>query len=436
VQKKNILLFLVLIFGFCFFASSVFALEIKIEDYPNIPGINKPTDGNLPTFIAYFFGFGAYIAIIIAAISFAIGAVQFSISAINPSAKKEGKDRMIGSTIGLFLCLTAVIILKTINPAIIDINITPLEATDGIYYAKGDALKSAPSSESNTKNIETGYETLLYKCSSGPVLLIWKFPKTNFQGNDENYSGVKVIRKKCGESESLAGIGSFKWSFETSGIYYCMGKCTNNMCDGYMSESNSSSGVLPNSFKNNLSSIRIVNDLKSDFHYGVIFHNTDDPTSTSNCSRILYSSNVETEFECFNDIEVSSSSTVYFWNHKDFLKSGQGVDFYSEPFGWAKGARAGEYSASAQIINNFWEKNPGSFTLNYSGIERPDGYKNLYKTFQQRMGSINIKGNYMVILWSGAQCQVFFKNINNLKSTEITAPGNVFIDKINVIPVK
>ena len=435
MQKKNILLFLILIFGFCFFANSVFALEIKIEDYPNIPGVKKPVEGNLPTFIAYFFGFGAYLAGIIAVISFAIGAVQFSISAINPSAKKEGKDRMIGSTIGLFLCLTAVIILKTINPAIIDINITPLEATDGIYYAKGDALKSAPSSESNTKNIETGYETLLYKCSSGPVLLIWKFPKTNFQGNDENYSGVKVIRKKCGESESLAGIGSFKWSFETSGIYYCMGKCTNNMCDGYMSESNSSSGVLPNPFKNNLSSIRIVNDLKSDFHYGVIFHNTDDPTSTSNCSRILYSSNVETEFECFNDIEVSSSSTVYFWNHKDFLTSGQGVDFYSEPFGWAVGSRSGRFYVAKETINNFWSAYPENFVLNYTGIDRPPGYKSLYKTFLQKPGSINVKGNYLAVLWNNSVCQVFFKSIQNLKSTEFTALGNI-IKKINIIPIK
>jgi hypothetical protein len=434
VDKKNIILFFLCSFISLFILNTSFVFALEINDYPNIPGIDPPTD--LPTLAAYFFGFGAYIAGAIAVISFAVGAVQFSMAAASPSVAKEGKDRMIGSILGLILTISAVVILTTINPKIAEIDLTPLPATDGVYYAKGQDLKSAPTSEANTANIEKGYETLFYKCSSGPVLLIWKYPKTNFQGNDENYSGVKVIRKTCGESESLSDIGSFKWSFETPGIYYCMGNCTNNMCSGYMSEATASSGVLPDPFKNNLSSIRIVNDLATDLHYGVIFHGNDDHMATGECSNPLYSTNTTTKFECFTNISVSASSTVYFWNHKDFLKSGQGVDFYSEPFGWAKGARAGEYSASAQIINNFWEKNPGSFTLNYSGIERPDGYKNLYKTFQQRMGSINIKGNYMVILWSGAQCQVFFKNINNLKSTEITAPGNVFIDKINVIPVK
>jgi len=419
---------------FCF-VSPVLALEIT--DYPNIPGFAKPTEGSLETYISYIFGFLCYIAGAIAMISFAIGAVQLTMSASNPSAVKEGGDRMKGSVLGLILTLSAVVILKTINPAIVEVTTTPLPATDGIYYTNGPNYIPAPTSEANTANIVNGYETLAYQCSSGPALLIWKYPKTNFIGSNNNYGGIKVVKKTCGQTESLSGAGSFKISYETSGIYYCSGDCSENgtICSGYMSEANSSSGVLPDALKNNLKSIRIVNDISKDLHYGIIFHDVDNPTTSGGCNKILYSTNTSKEIECFNDIYVSASATVFYWNDKDYESSGTGADFYSEPFGWANGARAGKYSLNKSTIKSFWTGQTSTMAFSYTGINRPTEYKNLYQNFQEKSGSIKVKGNYLLVLWSGLYCQVFSKDVVNLKSTEITATGHT-IDKINVIPVK
>jgi len=315
------------------------------------------------------------------------------------------------------------------------VTLTELPVTEGIFYTNNSDFKPAPNSEADTSNIPTGYKALSYKCSAGPVLLIWKFPKKNFVGSNENYGGVVVTRKKCGETEGLSGYGSFKVAFETPGVYYCMNDCNGNMCSGYMSESMSSSTVLPAPFKNNLKSVRIVNDLTNDLHYGIVFHSKDDPSAAGNCSKIFYSTDKNKEIECFNNISNSASATVFYWNDKDYQKSGTGIDFYSEPFGWNEGARAGKYFLNSDTIKDFWTGNAQSLPLTYTGIRRPDKYKEIYQNFRQRSGSIDIKGNYTVILWAGPSCQVFFKDIVNLKSTELTING-ANIDKINVIPIK
>jgi len=435
--KKNIYNFIVFaIFFAVLFYSALPVLAFEITDYPSIPGFASPTEGVLETYVSYIFGFMCYIAGTIAIIVFAIGAVQLILNFASPALAKEGKDKMKGALIGLFLTLAAVVILKTINPQIVEISTTPLPETDGIYYTNNTNYISAPSSEANTANIAKGYETLKYKCSSGPALLIWEYPKINFAGNNDNYSGVKVVRKTCGQTESLSGIKSFKYAFETSGIYYCMGGCseTGTICSGNMLI-NTSSGVLSAPFKNNLKSIRIVNDISSDSHYGIVFHDMDDPMAGGNCSKILYSTNTKKEVECFGDISVSSSATVFYWNDKDYESSGTGVDFYSEPFGWANGAKAGQYPLDKTFIKSFWTGNASKITFSYTNITRPDGYKNLYQTFQQKPGAVKVKGNYLLVLWSGVYCQTFFKDIVNLKSTEITATEHV-IDKINIIPIK
>ena len=435
LNKKN-KLFLLSLFIFLFVLNSSFALAaFEVSDYPKIPGVKSPIEGSLETYIGYLFGVAAYMAGAIAVIAFAIGAVQLIMSAANPALASDAKGKMKNAVLGLILSVAAVVILQTINPAIVTINTTPLPETDGLFYTNGSSYKSAPASEANTANITSGYKQLFYRCSTGSVLLIWKFPKTNFEGNDDNYGGVTVVRKKCGESESLSGFGSFKTAYETPGIYYCMDGCSGDMCKGYMSEANLSSGILPDPFKGNLNSIRIVNDLPGDNYYGVIFHGKDDPTAAGSCSDPLFSMYANKEIECFNNISVSSSSTIFYWNHKDYKSSGQGIDFYSDPFGWGKGARAGKYSLSTDAIKSYWIGQASSLAFSYTGIVRPSGYKQLYQNFQQRSGSINVKGNYLVALWAGSSCQVFFKDVVNLKSTELTASG-ASIEKINVIPVK
>jgi hypothetical protein len=255
--KNKFLIFISVLLLFYICSSSfVFALEVK---YPSVLGLPAITDNSgLPDYVKYFFGLGMALAGLIAIISFTIGAIQLIMSASSPEVETNAKDRIKGSVLGLVLTVSAFIILRTINLSLVTPTLTSLPGSAGIFYQSGQNLSPAPIEEANASNIPAGYGSLIYKCSesgggTGPSLFIWKFPKANFQGNDANYSGVSVVEKTCGQTESLSGIGSFKTAFKDYGVYYFL----ESGCSGYMSGANIGSGMLFEPFKNNVKSIKI-----------------------------------------------------------------------------------------------------------------------------------------------------------------------------------
>jgi hypothetical protein len=421
--------------------SFVFGQELN---YSNILGIPTPT--NLETVITFWFQIGAFVAGLIAIISFAIAGIQLTLGGVNPSLQKDAKDRMINAAIGLFVSVAAVLILRTINPAFIDIVITEPDPVAGIFYTNGSKFTPAPQSESDNSNIPNGYNNLAYRCSvSGPAILVWIFPKNNFEGNNDNYEGVKVARKECNSQEPLPEGGSFRWEYETPGVYYCMGGCneTGTVCSGNMSFAQVTSAGIVEPFRGNISSVRVVNDTQNDVHYGVIFHSSQSSDQLGTCSNFLYSTDVNKKYECFNNIPASQSSIIFAWNHtlttnssgNTVSTSGQGIDFYSEPYGWAQGARAGKYQLNTQSIDTYWTGSSTSLQFDYTGVIRPPRYKQIYTNFNQRPGSVNIKGSYIVVFRSGSYCQIFLNSIYNFRTTQMYAmvgsAGN-----INILPIK
>ena len=273
-KKITFFLFVSLLFFGCF---CHFAYALEIKTYPNVPGLPSLTDkSDLTDYVAYFFGLIVYTAGAIATISFAIGAIQMIASAANPSMATEGKERMKGAVLGLILTLSAFVILKTINPSLVNQTLTPLPGVDGIFYQSGSNLKTAPQSESDTSNIPSGYNTIFYKCSNkdiAPALLVWLFVN---KGQDPA-GGVNVKRIECGGSVGVSG-GSFQMAFETAGVYFCTGSCNTSgtVCSGYMSGANtySQDEIEPN-FRGNIKSIRIVQNKKDEdnpVYYGALVH--------------------------------------------------------------------------------------------------------------------------------------------------------------------
>ena len=66
-------------------------------------------------------------------------------------------------------------------------------------------------------------------------------------------------------------------------------------------------------------------------------------------------------------------------------------------------------------------------------------YKNIYKTFQNRPGSIDIKGDYLVALFSdnnsgGPYCQTFNQDVPNLNMQTFIAAGHSIGD-VYIIPI-
>ncbi|TSC95012.1 MAG: hypothetical protein CEN87_24 [Parcubacteria group bacterium Licking1014_1] len=458
-------------------ASPVSALEIK--DYPAIPGLVAPSENCtgsdcLPIYISYWVGLLIYAAGALAAMSLAVGGIQLIMSGENPENAGNAKDRVKGAILGLILTMSSFIILKTINPALITPILTPLPGVAGVFYTNNIEEKSAREAEPNTANIPEGFNTIFYKCSNqpdgagtGPFLLIWKFPKINFQGNDENYNGVKVVKKTCGEKEPLSGSGSFKIAFETPGVYYFL----EENCQGLMSGTNlSNQQKISEPFNDKIKSIRIVNSADSNSFFGFVAHEA--PGFEGKCGSLRYLD--RDGYVCLNvGIEVSSIN-IFQWNGfgENWKTSGSGVKFFGNPFG-KTGLRAGAFVLTKEKINKFWTEDPKNMIFNYEGINIPEEEKAPCKNFGKEdcpgyPGSIQVLGDYLVVLYSGLStnpcpvgqclntrnicvdepndfclprrygaqhCYVFYKDAPNLKDTGVGAEGKK-IFSVDVLPIK
>ncbi len=427
-----------------FFLNSSFAFALETT-YPSLPGFPAVTDkSNLPEYVAYFFGLAIAVAAILAVIFLAIGGLRLITSISSPSAHTDAWNTIKGAILGLLLLMAAFLILRTINPDFIEPVLTPLPDVDGIFYYDGTNKLPSPMSESNTRNVPEGYDRLIYVCSSGPSLFVWKFPETNFQGIDGAYT--QAIN--CGDSINITDARSFNLAFESTGIYYCMGGCseTGTICSGLMSKTNTSSGQISEPFKNNVKSVLFVNDPTQALQYGAVFHFFDDPKQSGPCSFIYNLTSTDKKRSCFNmGSSPSSSVSVFAWNYKTPETSGAGANFYSEPWGNAVGARAGNYFLSSGNIKNYFHIPTNKIIFNYSGINRPTNYISLYQSFLQRPGSIYLEGNYLFVLNNlistndhGEKlfvCQIFYSDIFNIKETEFFAKENK-IENIEILPIK
>jgi len=381
----------------------------------------------------------------------------------------EGKDRIKGSILGLILTLSAVIILKTINPAIVDVNTSPLSMTDGVYYTNGPEFKSANRS-GNVSDIENGYETLYYKCESGNPVIVWLFENEN--GDYSKKTETKIIN--CGDDVSLKNYGSFKWAYEKTGIYYCLGKCDGNMCSGYMSEVvQKSQNEIALPFRGKAGSVRIVNNSKNSEYYGIIFHKNPGLTNGGECIDPIMPLE---DNSCYNiDIPIFSAD-IFVRNRVEPDSSGNGITFYNETYGWNSDVNSGEIGVTKENIKNtngylkydsiklkYDYSNINSINAQYCNPNYPScsgeynqnstEYQNVLagqccpcSTTQDCLGSINIKGDYLVGLYSYIKdsqgnktekkyCQTFTEEVENLAKHKYVEPGNL-LEYIYIIATK
>lgn len=77
--------------------------------------------------VANFYEFSLAIAGVLAFGAIVYGGVKYTFAAGNPSGQTEGKEWIKGALLGLLLLASAALILRTINPKIIDLNLLELE---------------------------------------------------------------------------------------------------------------------------------------------------------------------------------------------------------------------------------------------------------------------------------------------------------------------
>jgi len=472
IQKVLLFIFLVAIFSSG--VSTVLALEVK---YPNIPGL-PPLNGAYPEigdYIKYFFGLLVYLAGALGLISFVIGAVGL----INPSVESHSnaKDRMKSAILGLTLTLASFIIMQTINPKLVNPGISPQQNTDGVFYFNS----SDPDTRTNRKpanvsgddkDIPTGFNKITYDCTSGPSLLLWKFPRTGQEKGASNLNDVVVEKIACGGSSSFTqpfAVGSFRWEKEKTGIYFCYGKngdsgCngSTNLCSGFMSSVfTESQDNIAGPFTGKIKAVYIVNSPADNINYGVIFHQTSDLKKPGYCTSPIFGSSVGGA--CIplgtNPSAYTVAADVFNVNVATPKTSGEGVDFYTEPFVDGIGTRAGSYKVTKDSIPrpsiSYWWTMPKnmngdaySMKIDYTGVRQLDEYKTandyFYKSFNNTGGSIDIKGNYLVAVYSEygipnqMYCRTFSgrQTIANLTVQSIVQPNKPKLDgPLYIIPL-
>ncbi|MBU2539716.1 pilin [Patescibacteria group bacterium] len=413
-------------------------LEVEIPGLPGNPTLIDYRD----VLFNFFIGLGGAIAVL----ALVIGAIQWMTSAGNPDAVGNARKRIIGSIFGLILLFSSYLIMKTINPALLT-NKNPAELPDNFDVILTDGTEETPCPPSIDDTSKLGvFKTLKYKCPEGlegimPTLWVRKFPTANLIPWVQQW----IVELKCGGTTAISDAKSFMWEKEKPGLYLTTvgGKDRSKQILKSQPE-------MDQDYKKNTKSFIIVNDEKTKTYYGVIFHEGID--QTGKCSKIYFGKVPLIT----GKLDFSPSSFTFFQLNLEPKTSGDGVDFYSHPYGWQVAARAGKYSFPPDIYKNYafslglgasW---PAEAEFDYTGIDRTDEEKELcYKIADIPKiscgGSINIKGDYLVYICStdGNYCQGFDKyssqqnnSATTLRTSWLLRDNDISKGKIWVISIK
>lgn len=422
-NKKLIILLFTIIFLSA--ANTCLALETR---YPRVFGLPEITSSsNIIDFVKYFFGLGIALSGVLALLSLVVAGMRMITSGGDPSKIGDARDRIRGSIVGIIVLFAAFIILRTINPVLITPTITSISNLSGVYYTTGEEKfdKPAASQEADTTTVlaPSRYTQIKYKCNEGevkPTIYMWKYPNANFKGNGvTEQDGIEISELNCNQVQDLSV--SFKLAFKVPGVYYF----SQVDCKGDMSDVVYSPKKIDDTFINNIKSIRIVNktpDSTKKYFYGAILHDNPDPETVSSCAIKTTGENEK----CFSADISSIQSIDVFKINPEFLKSGDGVDFFDEPWGWDTGSTAKKYSLAKEAINPFVEKNPNDITFPNPRLH--------YENFTKAGSSIQLKGDYLVVLASNNTCQAFRSNITNLSAYPLF--GDNPITKISVFALE
>jgi hypothetical protein len=128
--KKFLTFSLFIILLFFLFINFTFAAERKLElQYPQIPGARTPTfitKNLLPDYVKYIFNLSIGISGLIAFGVLIFAGLRYLTSAGNPAVMADAQDQIFSAFLGLIILLCAWIILTTINPQLVTLELPEL----------------------------------------------------------------------------------------------------------------------------------------------------------------------------------------------------------------------------------------------------------------------------------------------------------------------
>ncbi len=137
---KKLIIITISIFLLLGLWQTVQAIDLLL-DYPDIPHAGKIEEAStLPEIIRYIYMFALGAAGFVALLAILIGAIMYIFSAGKPDKAKDAKDRIMSALLGILILLASVLMLRTINPDLVNIGfvlptITPT-ATSAYPYTQ------------------------------------------------------------------------------------------------------------------------------------------------------------------------------------------------------------------------------------------------------------------------------------------------------------
>jgi len=126
---KKLIIITISIFLLLGFWQTVQAVDLLL-DYPNIPGAGEIEEAStLPEIIRYIYMFALGAAGFVALLAILIGAIMYIFSAGKPDKAKDAKDRIMSALLGILILLASVLLLRTINPDLVNIGFVLPEIT-------------------------------------------------------------------------------------------------------------------------------------------------------------------------------------------------------------------------------------------------------------------------------------------------------------------
>ncbi|MBI2446328.1 MAG: hypothetical protein HYV51_00720 [Parcubacteria group bacterium] len=122
-NTQFITLIIVLFFVLCFmFHVSSVAAQVKLETgIPGIPASGLPVGQELPSYINYLFIFSLGLVTILALTQMIIGGITYILAAGNAAKVEDAKDMILQALLGLGILLVSYLLLRTINPDLVNL---------------------------------------------------------------------------------------------------------------------------------------------------------------------------------------------------------------------------------------------------------------------------------------------------------------------------
>lgn len=394
-------------------------LEVR---YPDLLGVGQPSPTSLTQYVKYVFIFAYMAAGIIGVISIVIAGFQKMLYAGNAGKSKEANERIFNAILGIVILMTSFILLRTLNPSLLDRAIVASPPASGVYLVWPAAAddESAYFGYTWYKIGQSAFDTswlnpsikLLYYCpaiTNGPTVLLWKYDGKNFHINSSQSTTVSL---PCGTTNPMSvsaqtvtgSVKSFYWAYESAGVYWHMSED----CSGISSIFNAQrpgqaeDGDIPwfedpslnPTLDQTIRSARVINEPSANFNYGFILgadlhSNTNPPGPGGECSDpLILNNNPGSPFDANGCVAITAGggpgvvatldgdefiawSAHIIKQHKDPNRNNRnrGVAFHSRNkvyVAWQKGA-TNVAGTPSQNIGLMWKYNSSSLpaTINF-----------------------------------------------------------------------